>query len=233
LKSRPDLARSGLLFKGYIGSCSERVWRLARRGTRHWVTATVYWWSPLPFRAGTFSLYPPLSPSGGPGGRFRDFQAPKPEPSAGLLAAGRRLALRVVYLHTLHQGRLPGAVSAAWALCRRTWSCWISWRRAASSVWRVATRSVRALSWPFGGWSFSSSTSQRYGAVGSLWAVSSPLLMRLRTVSLLTPRRCAASPIDTFSTVPPHNPNCNILGVCPCNRLVLPGRSAEGLVALW
>jgi len=219
------------LFKGYIGSCSERVWRLARRGTRHWVTATVYWWSPLPFRAGTFSLYPPLSSSGGPGGRFRDFQAPKPEPSAVPLAAARRDALTVVYLHTRHQGRCP-AFKAVWA--SRVWSCWISWRRAASSVWRVATRSVRALSWPFGGWSFSSSSiCQRYGGVGSWWAVSSPLRMRRLTVSGDIPKRVAAAPTDTLSTVPPHNPNYNIIGICQGNRLGAAWAVCGGFGAPW
>jgi len=207
------------------------VWRLARRGTRHWVTATVYWWSPLPFRAGTFSLYPPLSSSGGTGGRFRDFQAPKPEPSAVPLAAGRRLALRVVYLHTRHQGRLPGAVSAAWALCRRTCSSWTSLRRASSSsawawTWacRVVTRASRALLGAFGDRSFSSSsTSQRNPCgVGSLWAVSSSLLMRRLIVSVDTPKRRAASATDTLSTVSPlplHNPTCDSIGVCPSGCL--------------
>jgi len=216
---------SGVLGAG--GSCSERVWRLARRGTRHWVTATVYW-SPLPFRAGTFSLYPPLSSPGGPGGRFRAFQAPEPEPSARPLAAGRRHALRVVYLHHCHHGRLFGGVNAAWAVWSRTCNSETSRRLASSSsawawTWAcsVVTRTSRLASWPFRGWSFGcSSTSQRYPwGVGSRWAVSSPLPMRRLIVSVDTPKRRAASPTDTFSTTFLPAGMGNSIGVCLGNRL--------------
>ena len=182
-----------------------------------------YWPARLPPRAGA----PFHAPYNLAGASYQLGRSWSRSPVAVPLAAGRRLALRVVYLHTRHQGRLSGAVSAVWALCRRTCSSWTSLRRASSSsawactwAWRVVTRASRLLSGPFRGWSFSSSsTSQRYGGVSSLWATSSPALMRLRMVSVDTPRRCAASPIDTFSSVPPHNPNCNIIGICQGNRL--------------
>jgi len=113
------------------------------------------------------------------------------------------------YFHHRHQGRLSGAVSADWAVCSRTWSSCTSRRRASSSsawawtwAWRVVTRTSRLLSWLFKGWlSSSSSTSHRNPwGVGSWWAVNSPLPMRRRIVSVETPKRRAASPIDTFST---------------------------------
>jgi len=135
------------------------------------------------------------------------------------------------YPHHRHHGRLSGAVNAVWAVCSSTWSSWTSRRRASSSsawawtwaclssasrlrasssiVWpwtwdcSAVTSASRLLSCPFNGWSLRSiSTSHRYPwGVASWWATSSPLPMRLRTVSELTPRRRAASLIDTFATV--------------------------------
>jgi len=113
------------------------------------------------------------------------------------------------YFHQRHQARLSGAVSAVCAVCSKTCSSWTSRRRASSSlpwactwVWSAVTKASRLLSWPFNGWSFSSkSTFHRNPCgVGSWWAVSSPLPMRRRIVSVDTPKRRAASPIDTFST---------------------------------
>jgi len=132
------------------------------------------------------------------------------------------------YFHHRHHGRLSGAVNAVWAVCKRTCSSWTSRLRASSSsawlltwVWSAVTKTSRLLSWPFGGWSFNcNSTSHRYPwGVGSLWASSSPLPMRLRIVSVDTPKRRAASPIDTFSTVFLLLEMGNSIGVYLGNRL--------------
>jgi len=139
------------------------------------------------------------------------------------------------YLHNFHQGRLSGAVSAAWAVCSSTWSSWTSrwnsWtslRRASSSsawawtwAWRMVTKAAVLPSWSLTGWlSGWSSTSQRYPwGVGSLWASSSPLPMRRRIVSVETPKRRAASPIDILSTIFLLFGLGNSIGVYLSNRL--------------
>jgi len=132
------------------------------------------------------------------------------------------------YFHHRHQERLSGAVSAVWALCSSTWSSWTSLRRASnSSPWawtwacRVVTSTSRLLSWLFKCWSSGpNSTSHRYPwGVGSLWASSSPLPMRRRTVSVDTPKRRAASAMDTFSTAFPPLGMGKSIGVCLGSRL--------------
>jgi len=125
------------------------------------------------------------------------------------------------YFHHLHQRRLLGAVSTAWAVCSKTCSSWTSRRRASSSspwawtwVWSAITKASRLLSWPFAGLG-TSSTSQRYPwGVGFWWAVSSPLPMRRRIVSVDTPKRRAASPTDTFSTISLLFRMGNSIGLC-------------------
>jgi len=132
------------------------------------------------------------------------------------------------YFHHLHQERLSGAVNAACAVCSSTWSSWTSRRRASSSsdwawtcVWSMFTKASTSLLWPLGGWALGcSSTSQRKPwGVGSRCAVSSPLLMRRRIVSVDTPRRTAASPTDTFSTILLLVGMGNSICFCPCGCL--------------
>jgi len=132
------------------------------------------------------------------------------------------------HFHQRHHGRLSGAVSAFWAVCSRTWSCWTSTRRASSSwawawIWAcsVVTKASVLPSWLLSGWSLgSNSISHRYPwGVGSRWASSSPLLMRRRIVSVDTPKRRAASPIDTFSTTFLPLGMGNSIGGCLGNRL--------------
>jgi len=191
------------------GSSLERAARLARRVVCHGATVMANWPARLPLKAGA---------------SFWLSRCQSRSPVAGPLAAGRRPALWVVYFHHRHQELLLGAASAVWAVCNRTWSSCTSRLLASSSspwawtwVWSVVTRTCRLLSWLFNGWSFgSSSTSQRYPwGVGFWWAVSSPLPMRRRIVSVDTPKRLAASPTDTFSTAFLSLGMGNSIGVCP------------------
>jgi len=128
------------------------------------------------------------------------------------------------YFHHFHQVRLSGAVKAACAVCSNTWSSWTSLRRESSSSdwawtcsWSIFTRASTSLLWALSGWSFScSSTSHRKPwGVGCRLAVSSPLLMRRRIVSVDTPRRRAASPTDIFSTILLLVGMGNSIGFCP------------------
>jgi len=145
-----------------------------------------------------------------------------------------------LYRHHRHQGRLSGGVKAAWAVCNKMWSSCTSRRRASSSwawawTWacRAVTRASVLPSWLLTGWSFGwSSTSQRKPwGVGSWWAVSSPLPMRRLIVSVDTPRRRAASPTDTFSTIslPPGMGNSIglCLGRCLCVAWAIAARSLQ------
>jgi len=155
----------------------------------------------------------------------------------------------VVYHHLRHQGWLFGAVNAVWAVWSRTCSSWTSRRRASSSsawawTWacRVTTRlSSPLLLWcPFISWlplSGNSTCQRNPWAVGSWWAVSVPLPMRRLIVSAETPRRVAASPMDTVSTFFLRLEVGTSIGVC-LGDLVGGARAGIGRfagvgVALW
>jgi len=201
------------------GRGSVRSWRRAAGGEEPTV--------PLQHRS--LSVAPSFAVATAPGlenGRSQSLPSLYAPPQA--VHCGPEGPPSAVYYHHRHQGRLSGAVSAAWAVCSRTWSSWTSRRRASSSsawawTWAcsVVTRTSRWLSWPFKGWSFGcSSISQRYPwGVGSWWAVNSPLPMRRRIVSVDTPKRRAASPTDTFSTTFLPLGMGNSIGFCLGNRL--------------
>jgi len=132
------------------------------------------------------------------------------------------------YFHHRHQGRLSGAPSAAWAVCSKMWSSWTSRRRASSSsawawTWacRMVTRASVLPSWLLRGWSLGSKSisHRKPWGVGSRCASSFPLPMRRLIVSVETPKRRAASPTDTFSTIFLLFGMGNSIGVCLGNRL--------------
>jgi len=90
--------------------------------------------------------------------------------------------------------------------------------RSFASIWDVRSSISTLLSWPLvgpvlAGFSSGRSTIQtKPWGLSVLWPSSTPLRMRLRTVSWDTPKWIAASAIDTCMAPPPATMVCR----CPC-----------------